>query len=1513
MGSSALQVSSAQRYPTVPTISLHLHVSNTQRIVHHAMHHHASCSYISKHVFLQCGSNSPADYFRHHITKAGIHRATRKLLLALAGDVETNPGPPTICDSCGATIRISSLAKTIHCNQENCAARTHKLCKASGISRYSSNPSWTCRVHRGEPPLDSVEAPQAPAANAKVHCLNPECKRIIARSSSGHSWLRCISCGRCCHKKTECCRMTRDERSHKESNWTCFLCSESHDQNRHQALDESIDETAKGMKTDTRSSLRVLQWNADGLKSKSDELAARLISSDIDVAAIQETWLTKRDRTPAILGYAAIREDRKANIKRGGLIFYVKDSIPFKVSGYITRTGHEIHTIQVRLTRKKWITITNFYIPPTNSIGQIIEFAPTTIPFSPSSLICGDFNAHHPAWDAIQPEDARGGEILEWTSANNLSILNDITPTRHSRVTSNGSSPDITIAGSIWSNKFAWAVDEEEIGGSDHLPIVITVHATINHQPITSTNPRWRSNGVKWKDFRDEVEASISGSNSHGTLKQRAQAFTDAIISAAYVHVRKVKPCKRKNAHMTPKVRTLIKTRNALRKTIGSKRKEWLAACAAVSKAKHEAREEQWVEVVNSAISDIDERGMWKFIKSLNGSPSTNSPNEAMKVNGKTIISAKKKAEAFAQHYAKVSRLSFSKSERSITRQLKRITRSNKHQFEIPELTMAELKSAINRMRRKGAPGPDDISPAMLKELGPIALTELLSICNLSLRSAECPQSWRAAFIIPLLKAAKSPSDLASYRPVSLTSCIAKVIERTIAERLYHLAEQNNWFTSLQAGFRKGYSCEDQIIRLSQAIEDGFQRKPMNRAVMVLLDYSKAFDTVWRSRLLVSMADRGVPLEYIKWINGFLLNRQARVRLNGVTSSSKDLRQGVPQGCVLSPLLFLFFINNLAEKLAEEDSERANELVLSMFADDVTILARHRVREQAAANAQWAVNVIYEWSTEWKLGLNASKSEVAYFSTWNKESAHIPSVTINGVQLPFNPTPKLLGVTFDRQLTFAPHAKAVSVAATSKLGMLASVGNSSWGWDKEHLKQLYFAFMRTKLDYSGPGWQPWLADDNIKILERTQNKALRVITGQLKSSPYEALRYETRIPSYATHIKRATLKSREKAKRLPPDHPRHIALQEAIPPRNARNSWARLGKELESLLPNEAQAREPITLETTPPWLTRNSTSIFPYLEGISSKADDQAAIRAAAEAAIANWNSDLTIFTDGSAVGGCTQGGAGAVIHIHDDPPRFETLLARGAAFTSSFEEECAALDLAILWIKDNCTPSSRPLIVTDSQSLCRALVGSDPAISPLRTRLEQCNATVGIQWVPGHCGIDGNELADKAANEARQAPGPSRNTTIKGILPVIRRSISDPPCRPDYAYVAEAYSRLSKAKEKQLVTRWDAVYMARLRSGHHWDLRTYMHRVTKDSVAATVDPACPRCRQEEDDTPHLFKCVGTLALRQEIFGTVDVPLCALTDHPKQALTLARRSLRGAGKRPGNSQDNAPPDPASH
>ena len=173
------------------------------------------------------------------------------------------------------------------------------------------------------------------------------------------------------------------------------------------------------------------------------------------------------------------------------------------------------------------------------------------------------------------------------------------------------------------------------------------------------------------------------------------------------------------------------------------------------------------------------------------------------------------------------------------------------------------------------------------------------------------------------------------------------------------------------------------------------------------------------------------------------------------------LKQGVPQGCVLSPILFLFFINNLARTLEESDLLRSRDLsrdlILSLFANDVTVLSRDRNREHAAEGAQLAVNIISDWSKNWKLTLNATKSEVTFFSTWSHEAKHQPVITIEGQQIPFNPTPKLLGVIYDRTLSFETHVKELTKGASAKLGMLGSVSNSKWGWDKEHLSKLYCA------------------------------------------------------------------------------------------------------------------------------------------------------------------------------------------------------------------------------------------------------------------------------------------------------------------------------------------------------------------------------------------------------------------------------------------------------------------------
>ena len=278
-----------------------------------------------------------------------------------------------------------------------------------------------------------------------------------------------------------------------------------------------------------------------------------------------------------------------------------------------------------------------------------------------------------------------------------------------------------------------------------------------------------------------------------------------------------------------------------------------------------QAKQEKWREVVEDAINSTDENKIWKFIKSLSGTPDSSPTGEVMKHNGMSITSNKRKADVFSSHYAGVSRLKFTKEERDTNRKSKRMLNSpSADDKPCCPFTMVELTKAIKKMKAKGAPGGDDIPPSFIKALGPKAKSILLDLFNGSFDRTEVPQVWRNAVIIPLLKLGKPSSALSSYRPISLTSCLVKTFERMIADRLYDLVESQNILSNLQAGFRRNLSCEDQILKMTQLIEDGFQGKPPKRSVLVLLDYSKAFDQVWRQKLLLSLAEKGIPLKIIR-------------------------------------------------------------------------------------------------------------------------------------------------------------------------------------------------------------------------------------------------------------------------------------------------------------------------------------------------------------------------------------------------------------------------------------------------------------------------------------------------------------------------------------------------------------------------------------------------------------------------------------------------------------------------
>ena len=248
----------------------------------------------------------------------------------------------------------------------------------------------------------------------------------------------------------------------------------------------------------------------------------------------------------------------------------------------------------------------------------------------------------------------------------------------------------------------------------------------------------------------------------------------------------------------------------------------------------------------------------------------------------------------------------------------------------------------------------------------------------------------------------------------------------------------------------------------------------------------------------------------------------------------------------------------------------------------------------------------------------------------------------------------------------------------------------------------FHALVHSKLDYTAPAWQPWLSDTNLSSLDCLQNHSLRLITGQLVSTPLEALRLEADVQSYPNCSKRLILKANEKALRSTDDHPKHIALDVNIPQRlPSRSSFRRKAEEPLTLLPPDLQHRQNITHFPSLPWQQSSFHvgRISTYLSGITGRADDNSIKRQCSLTTIVSYQADYVIYTDGSASGRTRNGGAAAVVTRGSplQPDVVTTIKTKGRTFISSHEEEAAAMESALSWTLANANHHS----ITNSHSI--------------------------------------------------------------------------------------------------------------------------------------------------------------------------------------------------------------------
>jgi hypothetical protein len=248
---------------------------------------------------------------------------------------------------------------------------------------------------------------------------------------------------------------------------------------------------------------------------------------------------------------------------------------------------------------------------------------------------------------------------------------------------------------------------------------------------------------------------------------------------------------------------------------------------------------------------------------------------------------------------------------------------------------------------------------------------------------------------------------------------------------------------------------------------------------------------------------------------------------------------GVPQGSVLSPALFNFFVSDFP----------GNADCLSAYADDITASESDYNVPVLDDKLQAKVSPIIEKADQKKLSIDPTKSQVTLFTPWTKQFNTRPNISINGEDVPLCRTPKILGVTIDTMFRFSHHVAAIAAKALQLLKLLKAASGFSWGHDKETLGITYRVLIKSVFNFAGPVYFPSCKASNTATLQRIQSAALRPITGCHLATSVTHLHTETKLMPVAEHL--SLLCSQFLAKCLSPSHPSHdIVLQSPGPRKN---------------------------------------------------------------------------------------------------------------------------------------------------------------------------------------------------------------------------------------------------------------------------------------------------------------------------------------------------------------------------
>lgn len=844
--------------------------------------------------------------------------------------------------------------------------------------------------------------------------------------------------------------------------------------------------------------LNIIYWNANSILSDIHELYDLMNVLSVQVCCVSETCLSDDDVVPSHRDFYFHRLSRQTHHERasGGVGIIFRRTLKHRLLN--SPNTKLLECIGIRLeTNRGSIDIYSVYLPggaDNNSIHEHYKNDLQILTRRPNCFIMGDFNSKHRSWNCTRSNIA-GRILFDAQMTGNFMIYFPPEPT-HFPYAANCSPSTIDLLLSTSNQQISDLVTHPSPSDHQFVSFSIYLENELEIRPQRSIPLYSQAN---WEQFRlfihfelaEDIRRAGSTRLVHSTdeIDALVEKLTITIDTARRHCIPVINPSSYA-LNLTSEVKVKITERNRLRRFSQRNPHYHRTIEPLIRQMQEEIRED--VKTIRNnefarrleSIPDNDQTGkVWKIKKMLMRRREIMPP---LKDDQNRIhLTPPERCDLLAQQFMKNYDNPLKTDNAANTRRVKnRVTRYIRHCIVEPEYaSVQEVREEIQRLKNNTSPGFDNIHSRLIKNLPDTALWLLLIIINSSLRLSYFPKSWKHSKMMAIKKPEKPSNKAASYRPISLLSVLSKICERIVLKRVKEYLEAHNVIPECQHGFRANHSTTTQLDKMTEELKHNlFSRQSTG---VVFMDIEKAFDRVWIDGLLFKLIDIRMPAYIIKFLSNYLRDRSFQVHLMGHSSDTYFPEFGLPQGAVLSPVLYTVFTYDQPQ-LTDPDT------YADLFADDTSVRSSSRYFKTIKRRLENTTKKYLRYFKLWKISANPEKFKAIFITKRRTKQTPTQPLRFGDFEVNWDECGKHLGLTIDKRMTLKTHIDQVLNKSLRAVRAIYSLIGRRSRLNTNIKMRLYKTAIRPIFSYAAPIISR-AAPSHIKRLQRFQNKTLRMI------------------------------------------------------------------------------------------------------------------------------------------------------------------------------------------------------------------------------------------------------------------------------------------------------------------------------------------------------------------------------------------------------------------------------------